>query len=78
MARGRQREAWNHTANLLAKLHNVNQIDEDGLLRALDFHPHYNEEEIAAIREAAKPEREKGSVAALATLIVGHAPATDN
>jgi hypothetical protein len=74
MARGRQQDAWNHTANLLAKIHNVNQIDEDGLLQPLDFHPHYNEEEIAAIREVAKPQREKGNIGTLATLIVGTPP----
>lgn len=74
MARGRQKDAWNHTANLLAKIHNVNQIDEDGLLRPIDMHPYYDEEQIAAAAEAAKPRREKGSIGALATLIVGTPP----
>lgn len=74
MALGRRKDAWNHTAQLLAKIHNVNQIDEDGLMRPIDFHPYYSKEEAAAIEEASKPPREKGSVANLATLIVGSPP----
>jgi hypothetical protein len=70
MARGRQKDAWNHTAQLLAKMHNVNQIEEAGLLRPIDFHPYYDEEQKAA----EKPPREKGSIAALAMLLVGTRP----
>jgi hypothetical protein len=74
MARGRRKDAWNHTAHLLAKIHNVNQIDEDNLLRPIDLHPYYDEEDVAAAEQAAKPHREKGSIGALATLIVGSPP----
>ena len=74
MARGRQKDAWDRTAQLLAKIHNVNPIDEDGLLRPIDFHPYYTEEEAAEIEAAQKPYREKGSIGALATLIVGTPP----
>jgi hypothetical protein len=70
MARGRKKDAWNHTAFLLAKIHNVNQIEESALLRPIDFHPYYDEEE--AVEQ--KPHREKGSIGALATLIVGTPP----
>lgn len=74
MARGRQKDAWDRTAWLLAKLHNVNQTDEAGFLRPIDFHPFYDDEEIAEIEAQHKPHREKGSIGALATLIVGKLP----
>jgi hypothetical protein len=71
MARGRQTDDWDHTARLLAKIHNVNQVSEESLLRPIDFHPFYDDEEIAQIEAATRQQREKGSVAALAALIVG-------
>jgi hypothetical protein len=70
MVAGRRKEAWNHTAHLLAKMHNLQQISEEGLLRPLDFHPYRDDEEEAP----EPPQREKGSVAALATLLVGTPP----
>lgn len=78
MVEGRRRDAWNHTANLLAKIHNVNCVDEDSLTLPIDFHPYYSEEEVIEAKEAAEEERRAnmpvGSVAALATLIVGSEP----
>jgi hypothetical protein len=74
MARGRRRDAWDRTAAILAKIHNVNQVSEEGLMAAMDFHPLYDDEDRAEIETAGRAEREQGSVAALATLIVGSEP----
>lgn len=74
MARGRRKDAWDRTAALLAKIHNVNCMNEESLLRPLDCHPFYDEEDLAEMEAAHKPHREKGSIGALATLIVGTPP----
>lgn len=39
MAEGRQREAWNHTAQLLALIYNVNRDPKGSALKPVDFHP---------------------------------------
>jgi len=39
MARARDRTAWNHTAGLMARMHNENPYGK-GTARVSDFHPY--------------------------------------
>jgi hypothetical protein len=39
MTEGKQRADWNHTAAVLAKLHNVNCAKKSDLKTPADFHP---------------------------------------
>ena len=39
MAEGAQKERWNHTASLVAKLHNVNCTRKPDMIRAEEVHP---------------------------------------
>lgn len=39
MVQGRRDQAWNHTASLLAKLHNLMRGENDEILQPSSFHP---------------------------------------
>jgi hypothetical protein len=42
MVRGRQRDAWHHTAQILAMLYNANRHPRARPMRPVEFHPFYS------------------------------------
>lgn len=40
MLHGQRKESWDHTANVLAMLHNVNCMDASSRITPLDAHPY--------------------------------------